>query len=698
MRSQNLPALAGAADSVSEATINAIPISDSEVGGSNPTLGAHDILFMLFRHKWKILLCAMAGLLAAACVYFLFGSFYESQAKLLVRYVVDRSAIDGLDSSAKEPGAHENLINSELEILNSSDLAKEVAQKIGVDRLLPERGSKATLDEAAHSIVLGLTVVRIKDSNIISVSYRNHSPKLATEVLQELVKRYFDKHLEIHRSAGAFEFVSRQADQLRAELNETEEELKQLKAKAGVTSLAESTTATATELTKAQEELDAAEAELAAQKARVDELERSLGGVETKQSENAVPQVGALVTEQYQTLVNRVAQLRQSEADLLSRYTSQNRIVKVKQTQIEDLEKQRRSLEKKYPGLIATMRVAGPSESPRPDLVSERALLMAAEAKAEALRSRLSAIRGRSKTLSELGPQIGQLERKREVEEANYKYFGASLEKARIDETLDPSRMPNISVVQQPAPGEKVTRNVQKIVFGLAAGGIAIGIAIALLIELVLDRTVKRSLELETRLQIPLLLSIPYFGPTGQRLRLRDAGHDSETDGDESIAPASDTGDVIRPFCEAIRDRLGLFFELNRMTHKPKLVAVTGLSKNAGASTLAAGLTATLSEGSDGKVLLVDKPVAPKRFYEMLTQFKASDLDYVVFDMPSLGDTSATLPLAGFMDKVLLVVEAEKSNRDSIKRAYSQLSARADVSVIFNKSRSYGPKWLEGEL
>jgi hypothetical protein len=50
--------------------------------------------------------------------------------------------------------------------------------------------------------------------------------------------------------------------------------------------------------------------------------------------------------------------------------------------------------------------------------------------------------------------------------------------------------------------------------------------------------------------------------------------------------------------------------------------------------------------------------------------------------------------MAGFMDKVLLVVEAEKSNPNAVKRAYSQLAAKTNVSVVFNKSRSYGPKWL----
>jgi polysaccharide biosynthesis transport protein len=230
-----------------------------------------------------------------------------------------------------------------------------------------------------------------------------------------------------------------------------------------------------------------------------------------------------------------------------------------------------------------------------------------------------------------------------------------------------------------------------------------VGVAIALLIELVLDQTVKRPMELETRLRIPLLLSIPNFALAGGgQLRLHDTSRDEteafSEEGQLDLDSAEETGALLRPFCDAIRDRLGLFFELNRMSHKPKLVAVTGLSRNAGASTLATGLAASLSESNEGKVLLVDKPVAPKRFYDMLQEFKESDFNYVVFDMPSLGNTSATLPLASFMDKVLLVVEAEKSNREAVKRAYSQLAAKSDVSVIFNKSRSYGPKWLEGEI
>jgi polysaccharide biosynthesis transport protein len=694
MKPEDFPVLSKTTDHA----VEAYPLSQTEYEPPEPRqpgLNFHDVIFILFRHKWKIIICATAGILAAAGVYFFLPAQYESQAKLFVRYVMDRSAVDGLDSQTKTLGSpSESAINSEAEILTSSDLALQVAVAVGADRLVQGSRDKVTNADIALSIIKNLDVNVVKGSNIISVTYRNKDPRLAVEVLQELVKRYFDKHLEVHRSLGAFDFVTREADQLRAQLNQTEEELKQLKAKAGITSLAEDSAALATELAKAQAELDGAEAELAGQKARVNEIEKSLAGTDAQQPEHGVTPPSNDVVGEYQGLVTRLAHLREVETELLSRYTAQNRIVEVKRAQIDDLEKQRRDLEKEHPGLLGTIAAVGAAQSSRPDIVSERARLIGLQARTETLRSRFSSLQQKANMVSEMGPKIAQLERKKEVEETNYKYYGASLEKARIDETLDPSRMPNISVVQAPSPAYKAKRDLQKIVPGLAGGGLAFGLSLAMLIELVLDRTIKRPFELERRLRIPLLLSIPNFGSNGQRLHLHDAGDDSEAAIPQDNGSTTETGKLLRPFCEAIRDRLGLYFEMNRMTHKPKLVAVTGLSENAGTSTLAVGLAATLSDTGDGKVLLVDKPVSPKRLYNMMSEFKASDLDYVIFDMPSIGDTSATLPMAGFMDKVLLVVEAEKSNPNAVKRAYSQLAAKTNVSVVFNKSRSYGPKWL----
>jgi polysaccharide biosynthesis transport protein len=698
MKNETMPPLPGGNGHIAEMRDGGIDLSEFEPEPSHSGLKLNDVLYMLVRHKWKILLCTTFGFIAAAAAYLFVPRVYESDAKLFVRYVVDKSAIDGIDSQLKTLNPQtDTVINSEVEILTSSDLARQVAEAADVNPLLPA-DAKASLDKATQTIRQGLEVSIVKGTNIVAIAYRSTNPKLPALVLGELVKRYFDKHLEVHRSGGAFEFVTKETEELRAALSQTESELNELNNRAGIISLAESKSTLATELGKSQSELDTAESELAAQQARVKALETSLAIAEGNQSGTPIQPVSGEIIQKYQSLVSRVTLLQQAQTELLSKYTPENRLVKVKQAQIDDLENQRLELEKNYPGLAGTAPSAGLSQTPKPDLVSEKAHLVGMESGAVLLRSRVNALEQRAKLISKLGPRIDELERKKAVQETNYKNSQASLEKARIDETLDPSRIPNISVVQTPSPVIPAAGDVRKFVLGLAASGLVVGIAIALLIEMVLDRTIKRSQELETRLRIPLLLSIPYFNANGQRLRLPN---NSETDVDQ--IPSSDVvpmenGDLLRPFCEAIRDRLGLFFDLNHMAHKPKLVAVAGLAENAGASTLAAGLANALADGTEGKVILVDKPPATRRFYNMLMEFKGSDLDYVVFDMPSLGDTSATLPLAGFMDTVLLVVEAEKSSGDAVKRAYEQLAAKTKVSVVFNKSRSYGPRWLEGEL
>ena len=635
-----------------------------------------DILFALFKRKLTIVVCAALGILAAAALYRFYPPSYESQAKLLVRYVLERSGVDPVE--AEKAGAASNnegdrVIGAEMEILTSWDLAVQVAQAIGPRRLLPTT-REPTEREAASSIILGLKVISNKGSNIILISYKNPNPEMAALVLQELLSRYFVKHLEVHRSAGAFDFVAQQTDQVRARLNQTEDALKSLREKTGIASLKEGSAALTTEAAKTQEQLNAAEADLAEQ----------------------------------QALVNQIAEKKEKKGWRTKTSSSE--------------------------------------KSPQ----SVKAQVAGTQAKVAALKSRLRDIQQRTKQLAELAPQIEELERKREMEEANYKYFSASLEKARIDEALDPSKMPNISAVQRPSPPALVTKTRDKVALGLAGGGIALGIALALLRGLVLNQTVGRPLQLETQLHIPLMLSIPYAN--GQFALPRTgspANPGALTTGRRhpKLAPW-EAGHFMRPFCDAIRDRLGLYFELNHLTHKPKLVGVTGFSEEVGASTLAAGLAASLSETNDGKVLLVDvnlgpeevhpffkgKPAYPlnkalkpsgsitsaadnlylatvgspnaggpaqiglKKFFDMMPNLKASDFDYIIFDMPALDQTSPTWGMAAFMDKLLLIVEAEKDNREVIKRSYGKLiTERNNVAVVVNKSRSYVPKWLDSE-
>lgn len=613
----------------------------------------------------------MLGIIAAAAVYFLYPPSYESQAKLLVRYVLERSAIDPVE--AEKAGANSNseadrVIGAEIEILTSWDLAVQVAHAIGPKRLLPTVKDPSE-SQAARNIINNLKVISTKGSNIIFISYKSSNPEIATLVLQELLSLYFVKHLEVHRSAGAFDFVAQQTDQVRARLSQTEDALKALREKTGITALKEGSMALTSEAAKIQEELNAAQAQLAEQQA-----------LANQQSANSS-----------------------------------------------------KGWRKKKP-------------------TDEKAKAAGAQARVDTLKARLRDVQQRMKQLADVAPQIEDLERKREMDEANYKYFAASLEKARIDEALDPTKMPNISAVQRPSPPMLESKRRDKMVLGLAGAGVALGVALALLRGLVLNQTVGRPLQLERQLHIPLMLSIPYSRGRNGHLPLPQNGSPADSNalatrsGNSRLAPW-EAGHFMRPYCDAIRDRLGLYFELNHLTHKPKLVGVAGFSDDAGTSTLAAGLAASLSETNDGKVLLVDVNLGPqdvhpffkgkpayslnaalkpngtmasasdnlylatvgtpnagpaqlglKKFFDMMPNLKASDFDYIIFDMPPLDQTSPTWGMAAFMDKLLLVVEAEKNNREAIKRSYGKLTAeRNNVAVVVNKARSYIPKWLDGE-
>jgi len=92
-----------------------------------PGLNRNDILFALFRHKKMIAILTLLGFVAAAAVYFFYPPSYQSEAKLLVRYVLDRSVTEQLLP----------LVYDELRNLAAARLAHEASvRRRGSDRRL----------------------------------------------------------------------------------------------------------------------------------------------------------------------------------------------------------------------------------------------------------------------------------------------------------------------------------------------------------------------------------------------------------------------------------------------------------------------------------------------------------------------------------------------------------------------------------
>lgn len=754
--------------------------------GSGLTI--YSALYVVFKHKWKIALLTLLGLGAAAGYAYktLNKPSYESVAKLMVQYVVERSSIDPEAEGQMMGGG----MLTEMEILTSDDTAVEVARKVGPERLVStEGGEAATAQQAAVGILKALQVdspeASRQQSNILHISYRSHDPELCVEVLQRLIETYFTRHLELHRSTEAFDQVAKQADQSLAALRQTEAEINRLKEQSGVLTVEATMAEFEARRQAIRQSYQEVEAQVAEQRAKVASLETSFAkGAEEKEGmsgpedgtvvagddrEPADPEAQrerAIALGEYQNLAKRFELLQDQVNRLLIQRKPGDPMVRSLELQIKTVRRQMLDLEMAHPELArrSERSLDGlPLNAPVSSLEDEKALLAALEAKLAAIGKQSEALDDEVARLSQVSFELQELERARKDESDKYSYFKSSLEKARVDETLDPSRIPNIKVIQKPsAPVRSIAEKAKKIILGIAASGFIAGLGLAFLLEMVIDRRVTRPIEIETRLQLPLMMSIPYTRSKDSIAQLigQDAprlGGGGDWD-DGALAPLAHppglgmldaAGDhFISPYASAIRDRLIFNFEVNDVTHKPKLVAVTGLSAGAGASTVAAGIARAFAETGDRKVLLVDLHTSPRaeviypnptdslvralqaskenwfrkspralylasaptrrekgngfalvptKLHELLPAISASDFDYIVFDMPTVSPTSPTLAMAGLMDKVLLVLDAENTTRESLQWGYSELEkGRADVSCIYNKARNHAPRWVQG--
>jgi uncharacterized protein involved in exopolysaccharide biosynthesis/Mrp family chromosome partitioning ATPase len=773
-------------------------------------LSLGDVFYVLGKHKWKIIVPTLLALAAGAAYYFRAPVFhYESNAKLLVRYVLNRNAIDDADSTST-PGSTrgvDSVMNSQVAILTSRDLARTVVEALKgrkassgspqdedgralieadpkfLARIAPGYSGIALETEATTVIMENLIAEAPRGGNILDLTFKHKDPEVATRVLDYVVKQYLAVHLAIYRSkAAAAEIlvdVSRSEDLLRR----TEGDLLSLRAEKEILTLEGAIASLNTEMSEARTQLSDAVTRLAEQRARVASFEGASPVASTPapdkiDTQAALPEPGGAApavapasdnpasatpatagltrnplmlngtVTKYAAILTRLDALRSSNVALLAKYTSGSEAVQLNESQIAAMEKEQQTLEQQHPELPSLIRGPAGAASPILDMMAERASLKAAEVRKDNLEASLEALKVRRATLIKDAPIIAQAERNQAINEENLKYLMTSKKKAEVDQKLSTDNIPNIDIIQAATPAKENEALRTQIALGIAGGGPALAMSLVLLFGLLLSPTVKRPAEFEARFGAPVMMSIPWF-KEAQRLagpevpRLKDGKNGKDSGG--PMTPW-DADHSIRPYCEVMRDRLGLYFDLNGLHHKPKMIAVAGASAGCGASTLAGGLAAALSKTGDGKVLLVDMnlsqgaahpfsdghpatslDVAVKsprgleatadnlyvakaeadspggvslglgRLSRLVPELLASKFDYIVFDMPPLSATSPTSALAGVMDHVMVVVEPEKSTHDHLRRSIRDLNdSRAKVSYVFNKARPHGPAALSG--
>ncbi len=719
-----------------------------------------DIAYILFRHKWKILLFSLAGLIAAAAAWGRYKPTFVSTATLLIRYVLESRTAgpDSADQIRNPDRSGDSIISSEIEILMSLDLAEEVAKEVGATNILKKTEANPDL-EAAVAIRKNLDVGIRPRSNVIGISFRHSDPKVARDVVTTLIAKYLKMHTRIHRALDQLDDLARQADQKRSVVEQTEIELRKIKSELGIVSVVDTQKAVGDLIGRLRSEIVEAEAELAEGQAAMARITNSIPATTALLATNqaVLPPVPQDVIKSHENLLLRLDTLRKREQELLLQFKPTSTYVTRVTEQIAESVAERDRLEKEHPGL-ALLPTVTPQATDRSTLSGkkldptvEQARIDSLLAKLQVLKAQLEDKKAEALRIAARESEITQLERKLQITEKQYAYFTTALEEARVNDAVSNNRLANISVVQSASPGARDTGSLMKILAGCVFGGVGLGLGLALAIEFYTDQSVRRPKQITENLHLPLFLSLPKLVPPPQSV-VANGQQKSIGSGEDQGAPDAhdSTEGKMASYAEALRDRLIMHFQSKELHHKPKLIGVTSCGRGAGVTTIASNLASSLSETGEGNVLYVDVSqlngpavhpfhkgksvvgvdhvltaglrenalvsenlymvsladpggrkvgVLPKRIAALVQQIKTSDYDYIIFDLPPVSQTSATARVSGLLDTTILVLESEKTHADLAKQAVGLLAeSHTEMVAVLNKHRRYLPRTLDSDL
>ncbi len=533
------------------------PVQPAVMEAEETTLNGlvRDFLFVLFRHKKKILFVFFLLIIGATWFIMRMPDIYQSRATLLLRPGRESVTDPIFQDTGQVMGRsmkREQEIQSEIQIIKSQDVAQKVLDKIGgpdvilaalekekkgsgqgesspsffskfkgwLKSLLKPifgklRGPKLGKRERALKILMDkLEVSNPKDTNNIEIHFEFLDPALSQKVLSALIDVYKVKHLEVHKTQGSLAFFEEQSQKLRKELDAAEEALRQYKIKSGYSSLTAMRDSLLQRLGDLRMEYSKNLSELEGTKAKVVELKATLAPqpemVTTSKSKGGTGWTAA------ERMREKLFELELKRLDLLSRYSNESTIVKEVEAQIAQAKK---IIAGEGVQEYATQGLNPIRQQLQQDLLSSMAQQASLEARTSILEKQWKKAQEELKAMdtriNEADFTVAQLTRKITLLKENYQRYMTNREQARIAEDLEKRRISSISVIQPPTlplrPSKPKRLQNLILAFLLAIFG---GIGTAYAFEF-MDDTIRKPEEIETKLGVPLLAVIPKVkGPT----------------------------------------------------------------------------------------------------------------------------------------------------------------------------------------
>ena len=477
------------------------------------SLSLRDVVAVGFRRRRLIVLSFLGIFLGAAAVALLAGSKYQAKMHILVRH---KRADPVVSSGAEATGIVQTAVseeetNSEVQLIESSDLLERVVVICGLDKAKPRFWSSwipidpaLRIPKAVRKLRQGLTVEALRKTNLIEVTYVSTDPQLAARVLNTLGDLYLERHVEINRLPGQLDFFDRQAERYRKKLEDTEAQLVTFAHDQGTVAaeperdiLLEKVNEL--EVTQAQNQ-----AAIASQIQRIHALEKELASTPPRLSTQSRTVDNAVLLEQLKTtLLN----LRLKRTELLAKYDPTYRAVQEVNAQIAQTEANIAAEEK------APVRENTTDQNPTyqwivGELAKAKADLPTLQANADATAKSIRDYRSKLLALEQKGVEQADLLRAAKAEEGSYLLYENKREEARIADALDARRIANVVIAEAATvPALPISSPwVTILLGGILASMVSVSLAFA---AERLDSSFRTPDEVREFLNVPVFAAIP---------------------------------------------------------------------------------------------------------------------------------------------------------------------------------------------
>jgi uncharacterized protein involved in exopolysaccharide biosynthesis len=494
-------------------------------GKSEAQVSVRDVVSVLFRHKLLVCATFLAVALGTAVVTLLMPNEYESRMKILVKNTrsdvpITPDRTNGSAGSFFENDVSENQINSEIELLTSEDLLKQVATECGLyggggasisSRLgLQEapRSQAAQVEEASQHLAKDLVITPVKKASLIEVKYTSRSPEKAVAVLRKVQDLYLEKHLKLHRPPGTYEFFKTQADQSESQLQDAEKQLSGFQQSMNVVSLTQQKDQTVQKLTEAKSKLLETQTFLREVTDRIAKGQQQLQTLAPR----VVTQSRALPNQYSAERLNTlIVELQNRRTQLLTKFRPEDRLVKEVDQQIKTtkaaLEKASKETATEQSTDLNPLRQTLEAELARGRVDQAGAL-----GRREMLAGQVQQYEAQLSRLEGITAEYEDLNRKVKESADNYQLYKKKEEEARITDELDQNKITNVSVAEAPIqPQLPVKPNrPMNLILGVFLGAL-LSIGSVVVAEFMRD-TVLTPRELEVLTGKRVLASLPNMG------------------------------------------------------------------------------------------------------------------------------------------------------------------------------------------